>query len=80
MRVEELDTLFIAGGTDTIVEPAEAESADIDGGGSGTEGNDEAEEIFDVPARRHGEVFGIHAVPRNCDLGNIVEEILNENL
>jgi len=78
--MKELDAVSVASGTDTIVEPAKAESAHVDGGGCRSKNDDEAEEIFDVPARRHGDVFRIHAVPRDRDLRNIIQQVLNEDL
>jgi hypothetical protein len=80
VRMEEFDTVYVVSGTDTIVEPAKAEGAHVDGGGCRTKDDDEAEEIFDVPTRWHGEVFWIHAVPRDRDLGNVIQQVLYEDL
>lgn len=56
------------GGADAVVEPIETEGAHVDGGGGGAEDEDEAEEIFDVPALGHLDVLGVHAVPGDGDL------------
>ena len=78
--MKELDTAYVASGTDAIVEPAKAEGTDVDGGGCRTKNDDEAEEILDVPAWRHGDVFRIHAIPRDRDLGNVIQQVLNKDL
>ena len=78
--MEGLDAMYVAGGTDTVVEPAETESADVDGGGGRTKDHDEAKKIFHVPTRRHGDVFGIDAVPWNRNLRNVVKEVLYQDL
>ena len=78
--MKELDTVYVPSGTDTIVEPAKAEGAHVDGGRCRTKNDDETEEIFDVPAWRHGDVFRIHAIPRDRDLGNVIQQVLNEDL
>ena len=87
MRVKHLDAMSsgrssngAVGSLDAVVEPVEAEGGHIDAGGGRTKDKHEAEEILDVPALRDLEVFGVHVVPWDGDLGNVVEEVLDEDL
>ena len=78
--VECLDPLEIIGRLNTVVEPVQAEGAYVNSGGSRPQDDDEAKEVFDVPLLRYGQVFGVHTVPRNSDLGYVVQDVLDQDL
>lgn len=80
MRVEVLDALDIANRLHVVVKPAEAERAHVDGGRGRAKDEDEADQVFDIPPRRHSEVFRVHVVPRDAGLRDIVEQVLDEDL
>lgn len=80
LGVECLDSGEIVSRSDTVVEPVQAEGADVYCRRSRSQDDDEAEEIFDVPLLRRGQVFGVHAVPRDSDLRNVVQDVLNQDL
>ncbi len=52
MGVETRQGGWVVCGSDAVVEPVEAEGAHVDGGRSGSEDDDEAEEILGVPLVR----------------------------
>jgi len=78
--VESLHANDVVGGSDAKVEPIQAESAHVDGAAGGSQDHNEADEVLDVPPLRNSKVFGIHAVPWNCDLRDVIEQVLCQEL
>lgn len=77
MRMKQLDAHFVLGALDAVVEPIDAEGADVDCAACGAEDENEADQVFDIPALGLRNVFGVHAVPGDGDLGEVVEEVLD---
>lgn len=80
LSVKSLDCFQVVGGLDTVVEPVQGESAHVNRGGCGSQDDDEAEEVFDVPTLRHDEVFGVHSIPRDGNLTDVVQDVLDQDL
>ena len=87
MRVKDFDTVaddaIGKGGVDganAVVEPAEAERAHVDGAARRSQDEYEAQQIPDAPLLRRGKILLIQPIPRNRNLTDVIQQILNQNL
>ena len=63
-----------------VIEPVETERAHVDCTARRSENKHEAEKILGVPLLWAEEVFFVHVIPRNGDLGYVIKKVLNEYL
>ena len=70
----------IVRGTDAVIIPIQAKCAHINCAAEGSQEKNKTEDVFGIPLFGEEEVIFVHAIPWNCDLGDVIEEILDEDL
>lgn len=80
ISVEDHNTIQIGLGPGIIVEETDAEGAEINDSGGGAHDDNEAAKVFNVPSLRDGQVFGIHPVPGDSKLRDIVQHVFDQEL
>lgn len=80
MRMEERYGIIVRGVLDAVIKPTQGECAHIDRAACWAENEDKPQQVFGVPALWRGKIFLIHAIPGDGDLGDVVEEVLNQYL